>query len=114
NAGEDTDHPFGASSATPCTEAPSEPVARVGASARRTFAVSTRDDDIEFDFFEEPATQEASSSQRTLRRPLRPSGGNGGGDGPRRPFRTPSGFTPLLRLVGLVAFAILVVVLLVF
>jgi CARDB len=76
--------------------------------------VSTRDDDIEFDFFEEPATREASSSQRTLRRPLRPSGGNGGGDGPRRPFRTPSGFTPLLRLVGLVAFAILVVVLLVF
>jgi hypothetical protein len=75
--------------------------------------VSTRDDDIEFDFFEEPATQEASS-QRTLRRPLRPSGGNGGDDGPRRPFRTPSGFTPLLRLVGLVAFAILVVVLLVF
>ena len=75
--------------------------------------MSTSDDDIDFDFFEEPATQEAS--QRTLRRPLRPSGGNGpGGGGPRRPFRAPSGFTPLLRLIGLVAFAILVVVLLVF
>jgi hypothetical protein len=78
--------------------------------------VSTRDDDIEFDFFEEPATQEASS-QRTLRRPLRPGGGDGGdgdGGGPRRSLRGPTGFTPLLRLIGLVAFAILVVVLLVF
>jgi CARDB len=76
--------------------------------------VSTRDDDIEFDFFEEPATQEAP--QRSLRRPLR-TGGNGSDDGsrgPRRPLRGPAGFTPLLRLIGLVAFAILVVVLLVF
>jgi hypothetical protein len=76
-------------------------------------AVTTRDDDIEFDFFEEPATQEAS--QRTLRRPTRPgNGGDGGPRGPRRPLRGPTGLTPLLRLIGLVAFAILVVVLLVF
>jgi CARDB len=76
-------------------------------------AVTTRDDDIEFDFFEEPATQEAS--QRTLRRPTRPgNGGDGGSRGPRRPLRGPTGLTPLLRLIGLVAFAILVVVLLVF
>ena len=37
--------------------------------------------------------------------------------GPRRrapPIRPPQGFTPLLRLVGLIAFAILIVVLLVF
>jgi hypothetical protein len=75
--------------------------------------VTTRDDDIEFDFFEEPATQEAS--QRTLRRPTRPgNGGDGGPRGPRRPLRGPTGLTPLLRLIGLVAFAILVVVLLVF
>ena len=70
--------------------------------------MTTRDDDIEFDFFEESATQEASQ-----RRPDR--GGDGSPPrGPRRPLRAPTGFTPLLRLVGLVAFAILVVVLLVF
>jgi CARDB len=73
--------------------------------------VSTRDDDIEFDFFEESATKEAP--QRTLRRPLRGPGGDDGG-GPRRSLRPPTGFTPLLRLIGLVAFAILVVTLLVF
>lgn len=76
--------------------------------------MSTRDDDIEFDFFEEPATQEASAArERTLRRPL----GNRSGNGrpPRPPLRTPTGgITPLLRLIGLVAFAILIVVLLVF
>ena len=74
--------------------------------------MTTRDDDIEFDFFEEPATQEAS--QRSLRRPGRTGDGDGPPRGPRRPLRGPTGFTPLLRLIGLVAFAILVVVLLVF
>ena len=75
--------------------------------------MTTRDDDIDFDFFEEPATQEAS--QRTLRRPTRPGNGDDGRPrGPRRPLRGPTGLTPLLRLIGLVAFAILVVVLLVF
>jgi hypothetical protein len=74
--------------------------------------MSERDDDIEFDFFEEePATQEA-----TVRRPaIRPRQGDG--PPPRRPpvrMRPPQGFTPLLRLVGLIAFAILIVVLLVF
>jgi hypothetical protein len=71
--------------------------------------VSTRDDDIDFDFFEEPATQEAPARERTLRRPA-PRGPRG----PRQPLRAPTGLTPLLRLIGLVAFAILVVVLLVF
>ena len=56
--------------------------------------------DIDFDFFEEPETQEA-----TTRSPTR---------APRRPIRPPGGLTPLLRLVGLIAFAILAVVLLVF
>jgi virulence-associated protein VagC len=64
--------------------------------------MSERDTDIEFDFFEdEPATTEAQST-----RPARRGG--------RPPIRPPAGVTPLLRLVGLIAFAILVVVLLVF
>ena len=74
--------------------------------------MSTRDDDIEFDFFDD-RTQEAPAGDRTARRP-----GGSDGDGPRGPrrpsFGAPTGLTPLLRLVGLVAFAILVVVLLVF
>src|ERR671914_1026077 len=60
--------------------------------------------EIEFDFFEEPATSEAARPERALRRPRRP----------RRPSGPPSGLTPLLRLVGLISLAILVVVLLVF
>src|SRR5438445_540362 len=62
-------------------------------------------DDIEFDFFDEPETREDTPPrQRTVRRP--------GGGPPRRPVG-PAGFTPLLRLAGLIAFAILIVVLLV-
>jgi hypothetical protein len=60
--------------------------------------------EIEFDFFEEPATTEAARPDREPRRPRRG----------RRPPGPPSGLTPLLRLVGLISFAILVVVLLVF
>ncbi len=68
-------------------------------------------DDIEFDFFEEPATEEASGrSDRTLRRSLG-RGGRGPRE-PRGPVRPRTGFTPLLRLLGLIAFAILIVVLL--
>jgi hypothetical protein len=67
--------------------------------------MSERDtSEIEFDFFEEPATTEAARPDREPRRPRRP----------RRPPGPPSGLTPLLRLVGLISFAILVVVLLVF
>jgi hypothetical protein len=61
-----------------------------------------RDDDIEFDFFDEPEPEGPP-----------PPGPRRRGPGPRRPVRPASGFTPLLRLVGLVAFAILIVVLLV-
>ena len=73
--------------------------------------MSDREPDIEFDFFEEPETQEVSGrTDRTLRRSL-----GRGGRGPRQPrgpVRPRTGFTPLLRLLGLVAFAILIVVLL--
>src|SRR2546423_14972283 len=62
-------------------------------------------DDIEFDFFDEPETREDAQGQRAQRRT---------GGPPRRPIRPPAGFTPLLRLAGLIAFAILIVVLLVF
>jgi len=73
--------------------------------------VSTHDDDIlDFDFFDEGATREDSPTKEGRggeRRPPRDGG-------PRRPqFRAPAGLTPLLRLVGLIAFAILIVVLLV-
>jgi hypothetical protein len=62
-----------------------------------------RDDDIEFDFFdEEPATTEAQSSQSRVRLPRR--GGRGpGGRGPAGP---PHGLTPLLRLLALIAILI--------
>jgi hypothetical protein len=74
--------------------------------------VSSHDDDnLDFDFFEEDATREQQGGSRADG-PGRKSGGGGGG--PRRPsLRAPHGVTPLLRLIGFVAFAILVVVLLV-
>jgi hypothetical protein len=76
--------------------------------------MSTHDDnDIEFDFFDEPETAEAT--QRGRRLPRRDRSGDGGaGDGPRRPMRAPTGLIPLARLVGLIAIAIAVVVALVF
>ncbi len=76
--------------------------------------MSTYDsDDIEFDFFDEPETVEATRRSRRL--PRRDRGGDSGGDGPRRPpLRTPTGLVPLARLVGLIAIAIALVVALVF
>jgi hypothetical protein len=72
--------------------------------------MSERDVDIDFDFFEEePPTEEASRTERLIRRP-----GPRGPRGPGRPPRAPQNLTPLLRLVGLIAFAILIIVLLVF
>jgi hypothetical protein len=64
-------------------------------------------DDIEFDFFDEPETEEATERVRLPRRPP------GGPAGPRRPVR-PSGFIPMLRLAGLISFLIILVVVLVF
>ncbi len=69
--------------------------------------MTERDTEIEFDFFEEPATGEAARPERPARRSRRPRR-------PGRPPGPPSGLTPMLRLVGLISFAILVVVLLIF
>jgi len=56
-----------------------------------------RDDDIQFDFFEdEPATTEGQSTSR-VRMPRR----GGRGTGPRRPAGPVHGLTPLLRLLAL-------------
>jgi hypothetical protein len=70
--------------------------------------VDPRDDDIEFDFFDEPATTESQSPPQRVRLPRR----GGRGTGMRRPGGPPRGLTPILRL--LVAIAILVVLLVVF
>jgi hypothetical protein len=71
------------------------------------------DDDIEFDFFDEPETVEATQRRRLPR--LEMPGGRGGGERPPRPpMRTPTGLVPLARLVGLIAIAIVIVVGLVF
>jgi outer membrane murein-binding lipoprotein Lpp len=67
--------------------------------------MTERDTDIEFDFFDEPETEEATERGRTPRRP--PPGG------PRRPVRPPAGVIPMLRLAGLIAFLILAAVLVV-
>jgi hypothetical protein len=75
--------------------------------------MSERDvgEDIEFDFFDEPDEETVTQRRRAVRPPTRPTGRP---RGPRRPAGPPAGLTPLLRLVGLIAAAILVVVLVVF
>jgi hypothetical protein len=70
------------------------------------------DDDLEFDFFDEPETVEATQRRR-LPRLERPGGRGGGERPPRPPLRTPTGLVPLARLVGLIAIAIVIVVVLV-
>src|SRR5436309_10685601 len=76
--------------------------------------MSSHDDDIEFDFFDEPETVEATQRRRLPRLELPGGGGRGGERPPRPPMRTPTGLIPLARLVGLIAIAIVVVVALVF
>lgn len=71
--------------------------------------MTERDSDIEFDFFDEPETQETTQRRRLRTTPT----GRGPGP-PRRPVRPSPGLVPLLRLVGLVAGAIVLVVVLVF
>jgi hypothetical protein len=64
--------------------------------------------DLDFDFFDdEPGSGQPVEEERGTRQPPKP---------PRRPptGRPPVGLTPLVRLAGLIAFAILIVVLLVF
>jgi hypothetical protein len=67
-----------------------------------------RDDgeEFEFEFFDEPATQEAPARARRLPRMER----TGGPRRPRPPMRPPTGIVPLARLVGLIAIAIVIVV----
>jgi len=70
------------------------------------------DDNIQFDFFDEPETQEATQRRRLPRLEMP---GRGGDDRPpRQPRQPPTGLVPLARLVGLIAIAIVVVVGLVF
>src|SRR5881628_1761419 len=77
--------------------------------------MSTHDDDnIEFDFFDEPETVEATHRRRLPRLEMPGGRGSGGERPPRPPMRTPTGLVPLARLVGLIAIAIVVVVGLVF
>jgi hypothetical protein len=64
---------------------------------------------LDFDFVDDE-TRELAPPSRQGGRP--PGGGGPRGGGPRRPLGTPHGIMPLLRLGGLVALAILVVVLL--
>jgi hypothetical protein len=72
--------------------------------------MTERDSDIDFDFFDEPETQETTQRRRA------PRDGRGSG-GPRRGGRPPismaGGLTPLLRLTLLVVFAIFLIVVLV-
>src|SRR5581483_5240022 len=70
------------------------------------------DDDIAFDFFDEPETVEATQRRRLPR--LEKPGSSGGDRPPRAPMRAPAGLVPLARLVGLIAIAIVIVVALVF
>ena len=77
--------------------------------------MTVHDDDIlDFDFVDDETREVAPPSRAGGRPPGGgPQGGGGGGRGPRRPqFSSPHGITPLLRLAGLVALAILVIVLL--
>lgn len=71
-----------------------------------------RDDDVEFDLFDEPTVEAVHTGQRSPR--LQRLRGRGSGEGPRRPpARPPPGLVPLARLAGLIALAIVTVVTLV-
>jgi len=72
--------------------------------------MSTRDDDIlDFDFFDEEEAPTWQEPEGYESQPPSERGRRGRGSG----FRPPRNLTPLLRLIGLIALAILVVVLLV-
>ena len=73
--------------------------------------MTERDSDIDFDFFDEPETQETTARRRVTREGG--SRGRRGTGGPRKPVGVPTGLTPLLRLTLLVLFAIFVIVVLV-
>ena len=74
--------------------------------------MSSHDDDIlDFDFFEDDATRESGTASGATRDA---AASDTSGGGPRRPsLQAPHGLAPILRLVGFVAFAILIIVLLI-
>jgi hypothetical protein len=65
-----------------------------------------RDDDIDFDFFEDEAATTEQASQSRVRLPRR----GGRGTGMRRPAGPPRGLTPILRLLGLIVLLIVALV----
>jgi len=72
--------------------------------------MTEHDTDIDFDFFDDdPEPEREPTAERTRIVPGRRGGPRRGGGA-----RPPANLTPLLRLAGLIAFAILVIVLLVF
>ena len=75
--------------------------------------MSEHDTDLDFDFFDDDESPPSRPAEEETQVSREPSAERRGG---RRPpgSRPPVGMTPLLRLAGLIAFAILIVVLLVF
>lgn len=68
-------------------------------------------DDIDFDFFGD--SEPEPPKKRLVRRPSGPREG-GGSPPPRRPAGPPHGGTPVVRLVSLIAFAIALILILIF
>ena len=68
-------------------------------------------DDIDFDFFGD--SEPEPPKKRLVRRPSGPRDG-GGSPPPRRPAAPPHGGTPAVRLVSLIAFAIALILILIF
>jgi hypothetical protein len=71
--------------------------------------MTERESDIDFDFFDDPPERPDDTAVDRPRPPIRRGGPPG-----RPPLRPTTGVTPLVRLAGLIAFAILIIVLLVF
>jgi len=67
-------------------------------------------DDIDFDFFGDSAPE--PPKKRLVRRPTGPR--DGGGSPPRHPAGPPHSTTPIVRLVSLIAFAIALILILIF
>jgi len=73
--------------------------------------MSDHDDDIDFDFFGDSAPE--PPKKRLVRRPSGPTSG-GGSPPPKRPVSTPHNNNPAVRLVSLIAFAIALILILIF
>jgi hypothetical protein len=68
--------------------------------------VDPRDDELEFDFFDEPATRESQAPPTRTRLPRR----GGRGTGMRRPGGSTRGMTPILRLLVVIVALVVVFV----